>query len=47
MEPVNNQTVSVAEIEEKMVEKEETKIEEEGPTFAPLSAQDLAVLYLY
>lgn len=44
METENKPTVSAAEIEEKMEEKEETKNEEEAPAFAPLSAQDLAVL---
>ena len=43
METEKSNTVSASEIEEKVVSKEEEKIEEEGPNFAPLSAQDLAV----
>lgn len=46
METENKPTVSAAEIEEKMEEKEETKNDEEAPSFAPLSAQDLAVLVI-
>ena len=46
MENDSKTTVSAAEIEEKVVGKQEEPMDEEGPSFAPLSAQDLAVSLL-
>ena len=45
METESNITVSASEIEKEFEKKEEQKMEEEGPKFAPLSAQDLAVFF--
>ena len=47
METEPNITVSASEIERTIEKKEEQKMEEEGPNFAPLSAQELAVFLQY
>lgn len=46
METEKKNIVSTSEIEEKVEAKMEENFEEEGPNFAPLSAQDLAVFLI-
>lgn len=43
MEEEKKTVITTQEIEENMEEKETETMKEEGPNFAPLSAQDLAV----
>ena len=43
MEEEKKTVVSTQEIEENMEETKKEQVKEEGPEFAPLSAQDLAV----
>lgn len=43
MEEEKKTVITTQEIEENMEEKETETMKEEGPSFAPLSAQDLAV----
>lgn len=47
METENKNVVSAAEIEEKVEKVEEEKNNTEEPSFAPLSAQDLAVCFSF
>ena len=46
MEEEKKTIVTTQEIEEKMEETKMDEVKEEGPEFAPLSAQDLAVCIL-